>query len=143
LAPPQTAGIFALIAIPAAGQFLKGLPIVQIADGTSNTALFAEVMRTTDTWPHKSGARTNTVIILDDSVHTASDIDARTIPSCATGNPWNSSISYCGTEFDRALWGTTLYSHTLPPNWNRLNGGGCAVQQYNCGDIGGYGINGV
>jgi prepilin-type N-terminal cleavage/methylation domain-containing protein/prepilin-type processing-associated H-X9-DG protein len=111
---------------------MKGVPIVAIADGTSNTALFAEVMRTTDTWPHVSGIRTNTVIILDSSVTAGPDSDGRAIPSCATGAPWTSSISYTGLEFDRDLWGTTFYTHTLPPNWIRKVSTG--NQQYNCGD---------
>jgi prepilin-type N-terminal cleavage/methylation domain-containing protein/prepilin-type processing-associated H-X9-DG protein len=119
----------------AAGQVLKGVPIVTITDGTTNTALFAEVMRTTHPWPAVSGVRDNTVIILDASVTAASqasDADGRGIPSCATGNPWNSSIKYVGLQFERDLWGTTYYTHTLPPNWNRKVGSG--NQQYNCGD---------
>jgi prepilin-type processing-associated H-X9-DG protein len=111
---------------------LRGSAIVSISDGTSNTAMFAEVMRTTDTWPHVSGIRTNTVIILDSSVAGGPDNDGRLIPSCATGTPWTSSISYAGLEFDRDLWGTTFYTHTLPPNWNRKVTTG--NQQYNCGD---------
>jgi prepilin-type N-terminal cleavage/methylation domain-containing protein/prepilin-type processing-associated H-X9-DG protein len=125
------AGIFASGPVTA-GQLLKGVAIVAITDGTSNTAMFGEVMRTTDTWPHVSGIRTNTVIILDASVSGGPDSDGRAIPSCATGNPWNSSISYTGLQFDRDLWGTTFYTHTLPPNWNRLVTSG--TQQYNCGD---------
>jgi prepilin-type N-terminal cleavage/methylation domain-containing protein/prepilin-type processing-associated H-X9-DG protein len=128
------AGIFALTALPPAHQILKGVPIVGIPDGTSNTAMFAEVMRSTDTWPHVSGIRTNTVVILDSSVTSASDTDARSIPPCmAGGQPWNSSISYAGLQFERVLWATTFYTHTLPPNWNR-NTGNDATQQYNCGD---------
>ncbi len=45
----------------------------------------------------------------------------------------NSTISYSGLEFDRDLWGTTFYTHTLPPNWNRKVAN-AAQQQYNCGD---------
>jgi prepilin-type N-terminal cleavage/methylation domain-containing protein/prepilin-type processing-associated H-X9-DG protein len=126
------AGIFASGPV-VAGQLLKGTTMTSITDGTSNTALFAEVMRTTDPWPHVSGARTNTVIILDASVSGASDADGRAIPSCAAGNPWNSSISYGGLQFERDLWGCTFYTHTLPPNWNRLVPSS-ANQQYNCGD---------
>jgi prepilin-type N-terminal cleavage/methylation domain-containing protein/prepilin-type processing-associated H-X9-DG protein len=124
------AGIFAAPSTP--GQILRGTRITAITDGTSNTALWGEVMRTTDSWPHVSGARTNTVIILDASVAKGPDNDGRAIPSCATGDPWNSSISYTGLEFDRDLWGTTFYTHTLPPNWNRKVSSG--NQQYNCGD---------
>jgi prepilin-type N-terminal cleavage/methylation domain-containing protein/prepilin-type processing-associated H-X9-DG protein len=125
------AGIFCPGAV-SANQQLKGITIVSITDGTSNTALFGEVMRTTDTWPHHSGIRTNTVIILDSSVTAGPDNDGRAIPSCATGAPWTSSISYTGLQFDRDLWGTTFYTHTLPPNWNRKVSSG--NQQYNCGN---------
>jgi prepilin-type processing-associated H-X9-DG protein len=127
------AGIFSNSTV-VAGQILKGIPIVTITDGTSNTALFAEVMRTTDTWPHTSGARTNTVVILDSSVASGPDADGRAIGPCAPGgNPWTSSISYGGLQFERDLWATTFYTHTLPPNWNRKVTN-AAVQQYNCGD---------
>jgi prepilin-type N-terminal cleavage/methylation domain-containing protein/prepilin-type processing-associated H-X9-DG protein len=127
------AGIFSN-STPAGGQVLKGVSLVTITDGTSNTALFAEVMRTTDTWPHTSGARTNTVIILSGSVSGGPDADGRGISSCAAGgNPWSSSISYGGLQFERDLWGTVFYTHTLPPNWNRKVSNP-AAQQYNCGD---------
>jgi prepilin-type N-terminal cleavage/methylation domain-containing protein/prepilin-type processing-associated H-X9-DG protein len=130
-----TAGPGAGIFCPGSGagkQLLRGTPLVAITDGTSNTAMWAEVMRTTDTWPHVSGVRTNTVIILDSSVAGGPDNDGRAIPSCATGTPWTSSISYTGLQFDRDLWGTTFYTHTLPPNWNRQVPSG--TQRYNCGD---------
>jgi prepilin-type N-terminal cleavage/methylation domain-containing protein/prepilin-type processing-associated H-X9-DG protein len=133
LAPERIAGIFALTSKPPAKQIVKGVAIVGIADGTSNTAMFAEVMRTTDTWPHVSGVRTNTVVILDDSVYVANDSDARSLPSCmAPGDPWTASISYAGLQFERVLPATTFYTHTLPPNWNR-NTGNPNTQQYNCG----------
>jgi prepilin-type N-terminal cleavage/methylation domain-containing protein/prepilin-type processing-associated H-X9-DG protein len=128
------AGIFASGPV-SAGQLLRGTPITAITDGTSNTTMFAEVMRTTHPWPAISGVRDNTVIILDSSVFAASvasDSDGRAIPSCATGSPWFSSIKYVGLQFERDLWGTTFYTHTLPPNWNRKVSGG--VQHYNCGD---------
>jgi prepilin-type N-terminal cleavage/methylation domain-containing protein/prepilin-type processing-associated H-X9-DG protein len=118
-------------------QILKGATIAAITDGTSNTAMFAEVMRTTDTWPHVSGIRTNTCVILDSSVANGPDSDGRAIPSCATGTPWTSTISYAGTEFERSLYAVTFYNHTLPPNWNRnrLSGNQASTPgQYNCGD---------
>jgi prepilin-type N-terminal cleavage/methylation domain-containing protein/prepilin-type processing-associated H-X9-DG protein len=120
-----------------AGNSSQGVNFGAISDGTSNTALFAEVMRTTDTWPHTSGQRTNTCIILDSSVAQGPDTDARAIPSCATGSPWTSTISYTGLEFDRYLYGMSTYNHTLPPNWikNKLSGTQAATTgRYNCGD---------
>jgi prepilin-type N-terminal cleavage/methylation domain-containing protein/prepilin-type processing-associated H-X9-DG protein len=128
------AGVFAMSW--SGRDLLQGIPLTGITDGTSNTTMFSEVMRTTDTWPHVSGIRTNTCVILDSGNDPRSDpvfdYDARKAPSCATGEPWNSTISYAGLEFERALYAVTFYNHTLPPNWNRLTGG--AVQQYNCGD---------
>jgi prepilin-type N-terminal cleavage/methylation domain-containing protein/prepilin-type processing-associated H-X9-DG protein len=114
---------------------LKGIPILGITDGTSNTAMFAEVMRTTHPWPAVSGVRDNTVIILpgDNSVTNGPDNDGRFIPACASGANWNSSIKYVGLQFERDLWGTAYYTHTLPPNWNRKVASG--NQQYNCGDL--------
>jgi prepilin-type N-terminal cleavage/methylation domain-containing protein/prepilin-type processing-associated H-X9-DG protein len=116
-------------------QPLTGVPIGTIQDGTSNTAMFAEVMRTTHPWPAVSGVRDNTVIILatDSTPFINSDADGRAVPSCATGDLWNSSIKYVGLQYERDLWGTTFYTHTLPPNWNKKVPTG-AVQQYNCGD---------
>ncbi len=127
------AGIFA-VSGPST-QILKGVPIVGISDGTSNTAMFTEVMRATEGWPHKSGNRDNTSIILaagnDPTTNALFDRDARTAPSCDTGTPWTSTISYIGTEYERALYGMVYYNHTLPPNWNRRVTSG---QRYNCGD---------
>jgi prepilin-type N-terminal cleavage/methylation domain-containing protein/prepilin-type processing-associated H-X9-DG protein len=130
----SAAGVFGMATLPSQNQLLKGIALVGVQDGTSMTALFGEVMRSTDTWPHVSGIRTNTVVILDPTVTNYSYTDARNIPSCmANGMPWDESISYIGLEFARVLPGTTFYTHTLPPNWNR-NTGNPNTQQYNCGD---------
>jgi len=126
------AGIFSAPA--PAGQVMKGVAITAISDGTSNTCLFAEVMRSTHPWPAVSNVRDNTVIILHASVNTASRDDGRAIPSCmAGGQPWTSSIKYVGLVYERSLFGVTFYTHTLPPNWNRKTNND-ATQQYNCGD---------
>jgi prepilin-type N-terminal cleavage/methylation domain-containing protein/prepilin-type processing-associated H-X9-DG protein len=123
------AGIFAMVW---AGDLLRGIPITNITDGTSNTALFGETMRSTEMWPHVSGVRTNTTIILNAEVNAKYDTDGRSAPECASGSNWVSTISYTGLEFERNLYGVTYYNHTLPPNWNRrVNSGN---QQYNCGD---------
>ncbi|MSR80154.1 MAG: DUF1559 domain-containing protein [Gemmataceae bacterium] len=124
-------GVFAMSGAPA-GVMLAGPRISDILDGTSNTALFAESMRSTHPWPAISGVRDNTVIILDASVNGQNDTDGRAIPSCAIGTPWNSSIKYAGLQYCRSLYGVTFYNHTLPPNWNVMNNSG--VQKYNCGD---------
>jgi len=124
-------GVFAMPGA-SAGQMMKGPRIADILDGTSNTALFAETMRTTHPWPAVANERDNTVIILAASVTGTSDTDGRAIPSCATGTPWTSSIKYAGLQYSRSLYGVTFYNHTLPPNWNtKVTSGN---QRYNCGD---------
>jgi prepilin-type N-terminal cleavage/methylation domain-containing protein/prepilin-type processing-associated H-X9-DG protein len=113
-----------------ATSLLPGVSIVAITDGTSNTAMFAEVMR--GNWPHKSGVRNNRDMILNGSVDNGSDSDGRDIGSCQSGSPWTSTLSYPGLQYERALEVATYYTHTLPPNWNRLVSSG--TQHYNCGD---------
>jgi prepilin-type N-terminal cleavage/methylation domain-containing protein/prepilin-type processing-associated H-X9-DG protein len=131
VATPNLLGVFGQGTIPSTSQQVKGIPIIGITDGTSNTALFAEVMRGTEPWPRISGQRTSNSIVLDDSVSGYPESDGRTAPSCAVGgSAWTATISYAGLEYERWLPGTTYYTHTLPPNWNRLNS---SAQQYNCG----------
>src|SRR5207248_859298 len=65
----QYGGIFAVTGT--SGQILKGVAIVAITDGTSNTAMFSEVMRATEGWPHTSGFRDNTSLpVSASSYHT-------------------------------------------------------------------------
>ncbi|MFO0850401.1 MAG: DUF1559 domain-containing protein [Gemmataceae bacterium] len=118
----------------AAGQLLKGPALLAITDGTSNTALFAEVMRSTHPWPSIPNVRDNTVMVLASGAWSTNEYDVRAIGSCAAGGtPWTTSIKYVGLQFARNLTGTTTYNHTLPPNWNRKTGQD-ATQRYNCGD---------
>jgi prepilin-type N-terminal cleavage/methylation domain-containing protein/prepilin-type processing-associated H-X9-DG protein len=129
------AGVFCRPAGVTAGTILPGVRIEAITDGTSNTAMFAEVMRATDPWPHQTGVRTNTSIIIpaatDTSIGAAQDSDGRAIPSCLSGSPWSTGIYYVGLQYERQLWGETFYTHTLPPNWNKQVSTG---QKYNCMD---------
>ena len=119
---------------PSGGAELKGPSIAQLNDGTSNTAMFSEVMRAFSTISSSgSGIRDYTTVIRANSGW--NQYDGRAIPMCATGDPWVSSIKYTGHQYYRSLITNHLYSHTLPPNWNKpVTTGG--VQKYNCGPTG-------
>jgi len=125
-------GIFS-IPFPASGQVMKGIPILGVTDGTSNTAMFAEVMRSRDTNSSTgSGIRDNITVIIDSSNTGYNETDGTTIPMCASGTNWSSSIKYVGHQYYRNLPSNFVYTHTLPVNWNKLVTSG--TQRYSCGN---------
>jgi prepilin-type N-terminal cleavage/methylation domain-containing protein/prepilin-type processing-associated H-X9-DG protein len=110
------------------GQVMKGYTLVGISDGTSNTAMFAEVMRATQ--QSNSTTPDNTTVFRDTA--SWSDTNGTAIPPCATGAGGGSKLYYTGHQYYRALPFLQTYSHTLPPNWNRKMTTG--QQRYNCGN---------
>jgi prepilin-type processing-associated H-X9-DG protein len=105
--------------------------ISDITDGTSNTCAFSEVMRSTIPYNAGSGIRDNMTVIINSSNSGWNPTDGTTIPMCRDGSNWSSSIKYTGHQYYRNLPSNYLYTHTLPPNWNRQTTTG---QRYNCGD---------
>jgi prepilin-type N-terminal cleavage/methylation domain-containing protein/prepilin-type processing-associated H-X9-DG protein len=120
-------GIFSM-PFPADGQVMKGYSIVSITDGTSNTAMFSEVMRGSFVYNTTSPPDYTTVI----RGGSWNDTDGTTVPACATGSASASPLYYTGQQYYRALPFLQTYSHTLPPNWNRKVPSG--QQRYNCGN---------
>ena len=111
---------------------MKGNSVTSVTDGTSNTALFSEVLRSRDTFSGTgSGIRDNITVILNSSISTAQSYDGTVIPACMDGSNWTASIKYVGHQYYRAIPSNSHYSHTLPPNWNRLVTSG--TQRYSCG----------
>jgi prepilin-type N-terminal cleavage/methylation domain-containing protein/prepilin-type processing-associated H-X9-DG protein len=114
-----------------AGQTPKGVPILGVTDGTSNTVMFAEVMR-------KMG---DTTVVNYTTNRASGDIstgtlltDGRTDTGCMAGSTAATRINYVGLQYYRGgINHTGLYNHTLPINWNR-NTNNTATQQYTCGD---------
>ena len=127
------AGIFngpAYTALPAAPLEAKGRSIVSVTDGTSNTAMFAEVRRGTLNY-NSSGQRNDTTIV--EWGGTVNKYDGRLMTGC-DGNASNQQSygRHVGHMYYRDLSTTSLYNHTLPPNWNRKNAAGPPAQKYGC-----------
>jgi prepilin-type N-terminal cleavage/methylation domain-containing protein/prepilin-type processing-associated H-X9-DG protein len=130
---PALNGIFA-IPFPANGQVMSGVSVNGITDGTTNTAMFAEVMRSTTAWNAGSGIRDNMTVIINSSNTGFNEIDGTTISMCIDGSNWSSSIKYVGFQYYRNLPSNFLYSHSLPINWNKKVSSG--TQHYSCGNTG-------
>jgi prepilin-type N-terminal cleavage/methylation domain-containing protein/prepilin-type processing-associated H-X9-DG protein len=109
-----------------------GIRITDITDGTSNTAMFAEVRRGTRTF-NASGTYDDTTVMIAYSGW--NDFDITTITQCRAYPGGGAVIRYTGHQYYRNLPQTSLYSHTVPINWNRKssNTQDPNVQKYNCG----------
>ena len=125
-------GIFSL-PYPANGQTMRGLPILAVTDGTSNTVLFAEVMRSGIQYNAASGVRDNMTIIINSGNTGYNETDGTTISMCVDGSNWSTSIKYTGQQYYRNLPSNFVFTHTLPINWNKLVGPG-GTQKYSCGN---------
>ena len=124
-------GIFSL-PYPANGSLMKGVTIVAVTDGTSNTAMFAEVMRSTIQYNAASGVRDHATVIISSGNTGYVETDGTAITMCADGSNWSSSIKYTGQQYYRNLPSNFLYTHTLPVNWNKKVTTG--TQRYSCGN---------
>jgi prepilin-type N-terminal cleavage/methylation domain-containing protein/prepilin-type processing-associated H-X9-DG protein len=121
-------GNFSSVAL---NQTPKGIKMASVRDGTSNTAIFTEVMR-------KFG---DTTVVNYTTNRASGDIsqgvgliDGRNDPGCRAGSTAGTRINYVGLQYYRGgINHNTLYSHTLPINWNR-NVNNPLTQQYTCGD---------
>jgi len=134
-----TAGIFSFKPPPWSSE-VKGQAIVQITDGTSNTAMFSEVVKTSNAGSISGGIRDYSNALYTSSALTGAQLtDGRTVPQCPAPprqSAGSAMLRYVGLEYYRGgLPITSLYSHTLPINWNK-NVGGPANQNGHCGDYG-------
>jgi len=115
----------------AAGTEPKGITIVSLSDGSSNTAMFAEVLRGTGYPSATVDSNTNTTVGTTSIAAAPLLYDGRLAPGCAGGTVTN-LINYTGLQYYRGgINHNSFYTHTLPPNWNKRN---AANQKYNCGD---------
>jgi hypothetical protein len=129
--PSDFAGVFGHPA-PANGMLMLGTRLAEVTDGTSNTALFSEVRRgTLSGEPGVTGFNFTTNMIggTYDETLVLANADGRTVTQCNSSS--GSFVRYVGQQYYRALPQNFLYTHTLPPNWNRQVS---TNQKYSCGN---------
>jgi prepilin-type N-terminal cleavage/methylation domain-containing protein/prepilin-type processing-associated H-X9-DG protein len=114
-----------------AGDTPNGLPIAGLTDGTSNTAMFSEVMRSQTA---NSGTVDWTTNVASGTISAAPGLyDGRTVSGCA-GGAVSKLIDYVGLQYYRGgINHNSFYTHTLPINWNRKQSDP-TQQKYTCGD---------
>jgi prepilin-type N-terminal cleavage/methylation domain-containing protein/prepilin-type processing-associated H-X9-DG protein len=116
------------------GAEMKGVGIVTISDGTSNTVLYSERIRGTLDWNAPATSFDHTSVVRGTAFTNL--VDGRTLPLCATASGMASGtagrLTYAGHQYYRSLNFLQTFTHTLPPNWNlRVPNG---QQRYNCGN---------
>jgi prepilin-type N-terminal cleavage/methylation domain-containing protein/prepilin-type processing-associated H-X9-DG protein len=107
-----------------------GFPIVSFTDGTSNTAMFAEIRRgaTAATGNVGSTGFTNASASKNRVAHLAHPTwdaalpanDLAPAPGCA-GSTFDAMSDYTGLQYYRDLIWTGYYTHTVPPNWTGID----------------------
>lgn len=120
-------GIFAKEFLP--NRVLKGPTVGDISDGLSNTALFAEVIRSTSSVADSH----TTVFRAPDAFTDLSLIDGRNVASCL-GTANQNAGRDTGLKYYYFIPHNTTYTHTLPPNWNKRSSVP-ANQRFNCGSL--------
>jgi prepilin-type N-terminal cleavage/methylation domain-containing protein/prepilin-type processing-associated H-X9-DG protein len=131
LSSDPRAGVFHAFSTTVAGETPKGIAIMSITDGTSNTVMFAEVMRSL--LPNAATIDYTTNVQSGDISVAPGLYDGRTVTGCAGGTVAK-RIGYVGLQYYRGgINHQSFYTHTLPINWNR-NTGNTATQLYTCGD---------
>jgi prepilin-type N-terminal cleavage/methylation domain-containing protein/prepilin-type processing-associated H-X9-DG protein len=115
-----------------AGQTPTGVSLAALTDGTSNTAMFAEVMRGLAT-----GGTTifHTTNVQSGTINAAPGLyDGRNVTGCNGTGTIAVRIQYVGLQYYRGgISQNSFYNHTLPINWNRKQTV-AANQRYTCGD---------
>jgi prepilin-type N-terminal cleavage/methylation domain-containing protein len=112
---------------------MRGPSMGEISDGTSNTALFAEVLRSSSL-----AANNNTTVFYNGTTAYTGVllVDGRAAPGCAavtSGFPAGTADRETGLRYFHFRPHNSTYTHTLPPNWNR-RAATIPTQRYNCGN---------
>jgi prepilin-type N-terminal cleavage/methylation domain-containing protein/prepilin-type processing-associated H-X9-DG protein len=93
----------------------KGTKVLTIADGTSNTCMFAEVLRGHNTAGTRDPQDVRFLVFTATAPNATTPSSDDLVPNaaCDTNNP---SLRYTGLQYYRNLIATSLYTHTRLPN---------------------------
>jgi prepilin-type processing-associated H-X9-DG protein len=155
---PSTSGVFYIeftsVQVNQKGNKPGAVKIMDVNDGTSNTAMFSEIKRAT--WRMTDSTRTSRVELWDQPIVSsaggpvpniyppASYVPGAAAPPLANGftcpDTWTSSVTYVGNQYYRGFISTSLYTHFVPPNYNRgectdTNGSIMAARSYHQGGV--------
>jgi prepilin-type N-terminal cleavage/methylation domain-containing protein/prepilin-type processing-associated H-X9-DG protein len=115
------------------GETPQGIPIAALTDGTSNTALFSEVMRSQTANSATVDYTTNTLTPVAEISVAPGLYDGRSLTGCKGGTV-KKNINYVGLQYYRGgINHQSFYTHSLPINWNKKQPDP-ANQKYTCGD---------
>ena len=125
-------GVFFANSSTAAGETPRGITIVSIGDGTSNTAMFAEVIRSQTA--NSATVDYSTNVVSGDISVAPGLYDGRNVSGCNGQGTISRRINYVGLQYHRGgINHQSFYTHTLPINWNR-RAADPTQQKYGCGD---------
>jgi prepilin-type N-terminal cleavage/methylation domain-containing protein/prepilin-type processing-associated H-X9-DG protein len=102
--------------------------MASITDGTSNSAMFAETVRSVSVANATSEVPTNSLL----NVYAASGFDSTTVVAACQPPTSTVRLRYRGQEYYRNLPPTAFYSHTLTPNSTYYD---CANSGFTCAHI--------
>jgi len=91
---------------------IQKIRISDVADGTSNTAMFSEVKRSVTPF---TGSTASAGLYPTNVTYVSGFDDTQEISSCSAGLP---ALKYTGLQYFRNLIITSLYTHTLPINYS-------------------------
>jgi prepilin-type N-terminal cleavage/methylation domain-containing protein len=126
---PAYGGLFYYVPDNTVTQDPPAVRIVEITDGTSNTAMFSEVRR-------GNGSGSGTRVDLWDARYFNFSPPTDDVTPSASCNSAGSSLRYTGLEYYRFLITTSLDTHTITPN--STTGGDCIDLGTRSGDNGAF-----
>ena len=93
----------------------KGIKVLTVSDGTSNTCMWSEIRRGNNTAGSRDpqDVRFVTFSATSPTAATPTADDLTPNPACATNAP---SLRYAGLQYYRSLIATSMYTHTRLPN---------------------------